>query len=167
MNSYSSSLLSTLLRKIDCNYDLKRQCELIVKAMFCLSLCRLQEMEELYEAKCREGEVRKLFLSGLSWRSGVVFIAIVSYHGSCSVFPFSITFPCSCFKVSLQIEEVGSPSKESLTKHHYPSPYVSKWLCACVYNHRRKPTLILPGFKILTPGISQGRSPLKSSSFLD
>ncbi|KAL9985104.1 hypothetical protein ACROYT_G007470 [Oculina patagonica] len=45
---------------------------------------RLQEMEELYEAKCREGEV------------------------------------------SLQIEEVGSPSKEFPTKYHYSSTQVSR-----------------------------------------
>lgn len=34
-------------------------------------------------------------------------------------------FPVS--KVSLQIEDVGSPSKEYPTKYHYSSPHVSKY----------------------------------------
>lgn len=38
-----------------------------------------------------------------------------------------IRWICSCFKVSLQIEEVGSPSKEFPTKYHYSSPQVSKY----------------------------------------
>ena len=79
-------------------------------------------MEELYEAKCREGEVRKLFLSGLSWRLGVVFIAIVSYHGSCSVFPFSITFlvlvlrfPCKSKKLEALQRNL---LQNTITLHH-------------------------------------------------
>ena len=105
-------------------------------------------MEELYEAKCREGEVRELFLYGLSW-------LLPSFHiMDHALFSHIVTFSRSCLKVSLQIEEVGSPSKESPTKYHYSSPYVSKYLCAYVYNHRRKPTLILLGFKIPSLGIS-------------
>lgn len=38
---------------------------------------------------------------------------------------YNNVFPVS--KVSLQIEDVGSPSKEYPTKYHYSSPHVSKY----------------------------------------
>lgn len=44
---------------------------------------------------------------------------------------YNNVFPVS--KVSLQIEDVGSPSKEYPTKYHYSSPHVSKYQTSFVW----------------------------------